>query len=151
MYMNDSEILGKFNRADDKKQIVQVLADLNGCSKSEMEKYLVELGIPEDSLAKKKRGRKPKDLKVEDAGEGAAEDPAETKSEDMEAPVGRGVFEEMPSLTTEENARLDRAMAIPTPVRNALILRADYLTSKIQELMEERSSLYDYLEGKLPT
>ena len=32
MYMSESEIIGKFRRADNKKEMLKVLADLNGCS-----------------------------------------------------------------------------------------------------------------------
>lgn len=148
MYMNDSEILGKFNRADDKKAIVQVLADLNGCNKDEMEKHLVSLGIPEDSLGKRKRGRKPKDMKVEEVSTETKESEG-SKEEDNTSLIVEA-FGEMPHLSAKEESQVDRALAIPMPVRSAIIMRADFLTSKIQELMEERSTLYDYLEGKMP-
>ena len=41
MYMSESEIIGKFRRADNKKEMLKVLADLNGCSNDDMKTYLV--------------------------------------------------------------------------------------------------------------
>ena len=37
MQMTDTEILVKYNRSDDKKGMVQILADLNGCDKDAMQ------------------------------------------------------------------------------------------------------------------
>lgn len=59
MQMTDTEILGKYNRADDKKDMVQILADLNGCDKNTIQQILIKSGVPESEFATKKRpGRK---------------------------------------------------------------------------------------------
>lgn len=57
MHMSEVEILGKFRRADDKKEVVQILSELNACSYAEMKEYLVEHGIPAEEIPVK-RGRK---------------------------------------------------------------------------------------------
>lgn len=58
MYMEDAEILNKYNKADNKSEMCQILADLNGCSKEMMKDFLVEKGVPESDFVKKKRTRK---------------------------------------------------------------------------------------------
>lgn len=59
MQMTETEILGKYNRSDDKKDMVQILADLNGCDKKTIQQILINGGIPESEFATKKRpGRK---------------------------------------------------------------------------------------------
>ena len=47
MQMTDTEILGKYNRSDDKKGVVQILADLNGCDKDTIQQILIQGGVPE--------------------------------------------------------------------------------------------------------
>lgn len=58
MQMTDTEILGKYNRSDDKKGMVQILADLNGCDKDTIQQILIQGGVPESEFAPKKRRRK---------------------------------------------------------------------------------------------
>lgn len=59
MQMTDTEILGKYNRSDDKKGMIQILADLNGCDKDTIQQILIQGGVPESEFATKKRpGRK---------------------------------------------------------------------------------------------
>lgn len=45
MVMDDTEIINSFKQAKDKKNQVQVLADLNGISKKEMQEHLKTLGL----------------------------------------------------------------------------------------------------------
>lgn len=54
---------------------------------------------------------------------------------------------EMPELTPEEEKQVDRALAIPEPVRTACMARVSVLTDKIIELEKERDCIQDYLEG----
>ena len=56
---------------------------------------------------------------------------------------------EMPELTPEEQSKVDRALAIPEPVRRAVADRIEGLTAKIMELEKERDCLCDYLEGEV--
>lgn len=77
MQMTDTEILGKYNRSDDKKGMVQILADLNGCDKDTIQQILIQGGVPESEFATKKRpGRK-------------KNQPAVKEPEYKEAPAGR--------------------------------------------------------------
>lgn len=77
MQMTDTEILGKYNRSDDKKGMVQILADLNGCDKDTIQQILIQGGVPESEFATKKRpGRK-------------KNQPAVKKPERKEAPTGK--------------------------------------------------------------
>ncbi len=139
MYMGESEIVRKFRMADNKKEMLQVLADLNGCGKDEMKAYLLEHGISEDDFPK--RGRKPKvaneDAKKEVKEEALHMEPTKTVAQMME----------MPNLTPEEQRQVDRALAIPEPVRRAVADRFEILTEKIMEMEKERDCLCDYLNG----
>lgn len=139
--MNESEIIGKFRRADNKKEILQVLADLNGCSNDDMKSYLLEHGVSEDAFPKK--GRKLKvakeEVKKSVKGEVPHMEPVRTAAQ----------FMEMPELTPEEQSKVDRALAIPEPVRRAVADRIESLTAKIIELENERDCLCDYLEGEV--
>lgn len=141
MYMSESEIIGKFRRADNKKEILQVLADLNGCNKDEMKSYLLEHGVSEDDFPK--RGRKPKVAKEEVKKSVKEEVPY------MEPVKTVAQLMEMPELTPEEQSKVDRALAIPEPVRRAVADRIEGLTAKIMELEKERDCLCDYLEGEV--
>lgn len=62
MQMSNAEIVAKFNRADDKKAQIGILADLNGCDKEKIKQILLEGGVPESELPKA-RGPKPKETK----------------------------------------------------------------------------------------
>lgn len=58
MQMTDTEILGKYNRSDDKKGMVQILADLNSCDKDTIQQILIQGGVPESEFAPKKRRKR---------------------------------------------------------------------------------------------
>lgn len=45
MVMNDAEIISNFKQAKNKKSQVQILADLNGVPKKEMQEHLKALGL----------------------------------------------------------------------------------------------------------
>lgn len=139
MYMSESEIIGKFRKADNKNEILQILADLNGCSKSDMKSYLLEHGVSEDDFPK--RGRKPNAAKEEVKKSVKEEVPH------MEPVKTVAQLMEMSELTQEEQSKVDRALAIPEPVRRAVADRIEDLTAKIMELENERDCLCDYLEG----
>lgn len=141
MYMSESEIIGKFRRADNKKEMLKVLADLNGCSNDDMKTYLLEHGVSEDDFPK--RGRKPKVAKEE------AKKPVKEEVPYMEPVKTVAQLMEMPELTPEEQSKVDRALAIPEPVRRAVADRIEGLTAKIMEMEKERDCLCDYLEGEV--
>jgi len=46
MVMTDSEILAKYSKAENKKSCIQILADLNGTTVTDMKSHLEKLGVP---------------------------------------------------------------------------------------------------------
>ena len=46
MVMADNEILAKYNKSENKRQCIQILADLNGTTTKEMTAHLEKLGVP---------------------------------------------------------------------------------------------------------
>lgn len=121
--------------------MLQVLADLNGCSKDDMKSYLLEHGVSEDDFPK--RGRKPKVAKEE------VKKTVKEEVPHMELVKTVAQLMEMPKLTPEEQSKVDRALAIPEPVRRAVADRIESLTAKIMKLEKERDCLCDYLEGEV--
>lgn len=138
MYMSDAEILGKYGKAERKNEIIQILADLNGCSKGEMKKFLLANGIPESDF-EVKRGRKPKEKVGTE----------KKKDEQKERPgVEQKQIPEYPNLTPDDESQVDRTLAIPAPVQKAISIRIKVLTEEIIKLENERDFLCDYLEGR---
>lgn len=138
MQMTDTEIVSKYKRAENKKEQISILAQLNACDEDEIKKVLLKGGLTEDDLPKK-RGRKPgtKEAKKMTEEKAIAEETNEALAEMLE----------MPELTPEEEKQVDRALAIPEPVRTACMARVSVLTDKIIELEKERDCIQDYLEG----
>ena len=58
MQMSNAEIVGKFNRADSKKSMLKILAELDGCSEDDIREVLRKNDIPEADIPKK-AGRPP--------------------------------------------------------------------------------------------
>lgn len=140
MYMTDIEILGKYRKADNKKEMLQILADLNGCDKDSMKKFLIDHGIPEGDF-EVKRGMKPKvKQNIEKK---------EQEQPQLEKPKPAAQLLEEPDLTPEEQKQLERALAIPMPVRQAVADRIEVLTEKVIEIEKERDCLCDFLEGRV--
>lgn len=138
MQMTDTEIVSKYKRAENKKEQISILAQLNACDEDEIKKVLLKGGLTEDDLPKK-RGRKPgtKETKKMPEEKAIAEETNEALAEMLE----------MPELTPEEEKQVDGALAIPEPVRTACMARVSVLTDKIIELEKERNCIQDYLEG----
>lgn len=137
MQMSKLEIVGSYRRAANKKDQLAILAQLNGCDEEKIKQILLDGGIAEDDLPKKP-GRKPgkkEDKKV------AVDEPKETGREALADML------EVPQLTPEEEKQVDRALAIPEPVRIACVERVSVLTDKIIELERERDCIQDYLMG----
>lgn len=57
MFMTDSEILASMSRCQDRKEQVQILADLNACGRAEMLKHLAAIGADVSDLKRKQRGK----------------------------------------------------------------------------------------------
>lgn len=137
MQMKEIEIVGKYNRATNKKEQITILAQLNGCSEEDIRKVLIENGINEEDLPKKP-GRKPGNKVTGDKGM----EKDVTKNREALADML-----EIPELTPKEEAEVDRALAIPEPVRKACEERVAVLTEKIKEIEKERDCIQDYLMG----
>lgn len=80
MQMTDTEILGKYNRSDDKKGVVQILADLNGCDKDTIQQILIQGGVPESEFAPKKRRKRQPPAAKPDPAKATAAMPPENES-----------------------------------------------------------------------
>lgn len=84
MQMTDTEILGKYNRSDDKKGVVQILADLNGCDKDTIQQILIQGGVPESEFAPKKRRKRQPPAPKPDPAKATAAMPPEDLSHHTE-------------------------------------------------------------------
>lgn len=75
MWMDPEEILSSYNKAGKKSAQIGVLAELNACTKEEIIGLLIEKGVPEDELRKKKGGRRKaaKEEQCKDCGGDRAE------------------------------------------------------------------------------
>lgn len=80
MQMTDTEILGKYNRSDDKKGMVQILADLNSCDKDTIQQILIQGGVPESEFAPKKRRKRQPPAPKPDPAKATAAMPPEDES-----------------------------------------------------------------------
>ena len=129
MQMTDIEIVGRFRRAENKKGQVQILADLNACSKEEIVEVLKKHDIDVSGYIKKK-GRKPKAESTEEVVV-KEEDKVEC-SEDKEVIVPEALIPKVVITVCEEKiARLTE------DIENCF--------ERIKEMEEERDTLCDYL------
>lgn len=142
MQMTDIEIVSRYRRAENKKEQLSILAQLNACDEDDIKKILLQGGLTEEDLPKK-RGRKPGNKETKKMPEEKVV-VDETKEAEREA---LAEMLEIPELTPEEENQVDRALAIPEPVRTACVVRVSVLTDKIIELEKERNCIQDYLEG----
>ena len=77
MQMTDTEIIGRYNRSDDKKDMVMILADLNGCDEDTIKQILIKGGVPESEfITKKRQGIKKKQPVAEEEAPAGKPDPA---------------------------------------------------------------------------
>lgn len=128
MDMTERELVGKFKRADNKKEMIEILADLNGCDIPTIEAILLENGIPEEVIPKR-RGRKPK-----------------AKTEPPK--------KEVKEVDDTEFAEGEEVVNVPGVVLSACMFRNEVLTNQIIELTNqiksletERDALCDFLNG----
>lgn len=139
MQMTKVEIVGSYRRAENKKDQLAILAQLNGCDEDKIKSILLDAGLTEDDFPKKP-GRKPgKKEEKKVAGEKVS----------VDEPVvsGKDALAEYPKLAPEEEKQVDRALAIPEAVRIACVERLELLKKKIAELESERDCIEDYLVG----
>ena len=130
--MTEQEIVLKYNRADNKKGQVKILAELNACDKDEIINILVKNGV--NIEAPKKRGRPPKvaDVKV-------------AKKVDEEQ-LYKEVFKS--ATVKKEPKKQEQVPCIPAVVKKICQERISLLTEKIIELEKERDALCDYMQGR---
>lgn len=159
MQMSEKEIVGKYSRNDDKKAYLKILAQLNGCSEEDIKAILIKGGVTLDkTVEKSKRGKKTggkvavvvKEKSEVKKSEKQSELEAKTE-EQIELPMYKTAEELMkePNLTECEAKRLERALAVPLPVRQACADRVKLLTAKIMELEKERDEICDFLNGEV--
>lgn len=134
MQMTNSEIVGKFNRADDKKKIVQIMADLNGCSREEILDILRMHDIPESELPKK-RGRKPVKKEFEPPVLQEIEKPDQENTEKADA--GAPEVPATPEMP-----------AMPEVVSEFVKDEIERITKEIVALEKIRDELCDYRDGR---
>lgn len=173
MQMTDTEILGKYNRSDDKKGVVQILADLNGCDKDTIQQILIQGGVPESEFApKKRRKRQPPEneslpLPFSDDDMGIGDDEyggAMTGGEGVYdihdyGSLAAGGFippyrtaeellAEPEDMTDKERKRLERIKAIPESVRELCQTEVANLRSQVMELEKRSDEIIDFLNGE---
>ena len=138
MQMSDLEIVNKFKKADNKVGHITILAQLNGCPEDTIREILRNGGIPETEIPMPKSKRKTSNRKT-----------APAKEKVDESTKNGSVFEEEPELTEEEQRMLDKALSIPVPVVDAVLLRLNKLKKKIQKYEQECETLEAFLEGEI--
>ncbi len=135
MQMKASEIVSRFNKAEDKPRQVQILAELNACDKETILEVLRQNGISMEECQPKKQPKK-NSKKVSAEKDNGSE------------VINSGIDKE-PNLSEEQREQMDRVLAIPFPVIQACRDRVDFLTSKIAEMEKERDVLCDFMDGKV--
>lgn len=138
MYMKDIEIVGSFKRAENPKEQVRILAQLNACDKEEIIEVLKRNGIDtskvEEQLKPKKR---PYRSKKKEATKVAAK-----KINEVEVPVVEEVVDE--PVIEEQKAE---KQIVPKVIIAIVQDRISMLTELIKETEKERDTLCDYLQG----
>lgn len=163
MQMSDMEIVGSFRRSHNKKEQVQILADLNGTNKETIIEILKANGFTEEDFGKRVKRRTKAEIEAtrqqtekmpepEIKGENEASEASAEALPEQIVPETRGLLKdylEPPELTEDEAEKVERALAIPMAVRVACMERVSYLTDKIIELDKERDTLCLFLEGEV--
>lgn len=139
MQMNETEILGSYRRADNKKEQIQILADLNCCDRETIIDLLKKNGVPEEEFSSKKRGRKKAEIKVSVPTKQdipAEDDMAFHFPDDVKD--GQSMYEY--SIT-------DDTQVIPRAVVRACEEKIDYLDAQILVIQNEIDEIRGYLNG----
>lgn len=130
MYMKENEILAKYRRADNKREQIRVLAELNLCSENEIIALLEKNGVPKTeipSLIGKKRG------------------PARnSKLKNKE--VTQNMDTEKNNIKTSESVETSEAIKIPDEVIKLVKNRVNELNSMITDLEIEREKLESFMK-----
>ncbi len=134
MEMTDIQIYNKYDRSDDKKEIITILAELNGCSKDKIKNILREYGV----VFKEDKNRKPQTLKkhIENKKqEKIKKEIVLTKKEIIEKELkDNGI--------TNENFDL----VVPEIIIDTLEKKLDYLLKQINKMTKEAEDIQVFLE-----
>lgn len=164
MQMSNAEIVASYKNSVNRNRQVGVLAELNACDKERIKEILIEGGVPESELPKK-RGPKPKSAAYskKDTSANKESDKANIvhKEEDekvalfhveeiKEMPRRRHISEivETGPQDRKEAERLERYKCIPDAVKNVCLAEMRRLYSKIVELEKQYDSIADYMQGE---
>lgn len=157
MQMSNLEIVGRYRRADNKKEQIEILAQLNGCNKEQIKGILIEGGIAESQLPKS-RGPRPKKQLERQTGEAQTDGEISVEITGGEGDVeGYDVFDEHRPveeiLATEirndkEADRVARYQLIPEPVRELCRNEIKRLNAEIMKLEKQYDSIVDYMNGE---
>ena len=123
MHMTDREIVGKFNRAVDKKEQIEVLSGLNTCTSEEIIEVLLRNGVKEEDIPKKKKSRGKREV---------FRDPNMKQRAEAESPK-------------EEQSHKEEGL--PEVARAIFEARIAVITAQINALEKEKSELCGYLGG----
>lgn len=144
MQMNETEILGSYRRAENKKEQIQILADLNCCDNDTIIELLKKNGVPEEELSPK-RGRKTKKAEIKVSVPTKSETPVK---DDMALPFPEDVNQQDDTDPSHEIDRLtDDTPVIPIAVVRACEEKIDYLESQILVAQHEIDEIRGYLNG----
>lgn len=136
MYMSETEIVKNYMEAKDKKNQINILKDLNCCTKEEILKVLVNNGIelPEPP---KRRGRKPK-------AENDTEQRDLSGCKNNEGPSIENPYPLPIKPTAEE---IKRENSIPQSVRCICEQRVQFLVGEVMKFKKEIDEIKDFLMG----
>lgn len=158
MEMSNNEIVSKFKRAEEKRQQISILAQLNGCSEEKIKQILIDEGISEAEiqLFKKRRGRKPGiKNKIKPQNNSPSEPIAEIEKErlplseyNMTYRTGDVLLQQPEDMTEDEKERFKRIQSIPEVVRKVLQKEVNRLLDEMMELEKQLDTLVNYLNGE---
>lgn len=158
MEMSNNEIVSKFKKAEEKRQQISILAQLNGCNEEKIKQILIDEGIPEAEIQpfKKRRGRKPGiKNKIKSQSNSPSESITEGEKElpplseyNMTYRTGDVLLQQPADMTEEEKERFKRIQAIPEVARKVLQKEVNRLVDEMMELEKQLDTLVNYLNGE---
>lgn len=131
MQMTSEEIKRSYLNATDQREQIGILADLNLCQKDDIRNILIEQGIPEEELPKK-RGRK---KKQEDPF--VVPDPVKDQKNKLVIPVR--VRAALYGVLREKDLQLKQLLRNKEATENAIVIIREDI-SEINHFLEEGDS-----------
>lgn len=135
MQMTESEIVRSYREAKNKRNQIEVLADLNTCTPDDIRAILKNNGVDLRGGSFKKKVTK------EDAPEEKA---AVTKPESIEIPEEQLKENNSPGICMDEMK--DPVMILPRIVRKTLEEELSLIEEQLHELIEKRITIKTFLE-----